>query len=482
MNSPNLKKIFKAVWSYKYIILIYLLVLLLCAPLFTLCKSTVPSADDFSYGAAARHALKDSGSVIKAVGAALKNTADRYMDWQGTYSSIFIMSMQPGIFSVALYRTASLVLLIIFFLCPLFLALVLNRFLFRKEAKILYVLSAVYTLLAVQFWASMLEGIYWFNASWYYTFSFEMVLLMIAVTVIFEKTKSKKVRITSYIFMLLFSFFLGGTNYPQLLLLTVGYSAFILMIFRRRNPKKWMYAINWAVLGLFIGINVFAPGNFGNYGKHINLHYTALKMIEVFTNEISGNAAYPLALAALVICFPFILKMIKKSEVKFINPALLAAASFLIIFSMYTPPAFIFHNEGGLRQINIRVMATLFMIFVNVINCIGYYVKRDTRRTFSLNPIVAAVLIVMLFVTSFSDGKVMQAWSIRAKYQILGLEVSNFTVKMDRIYSDLEDENIKVVDLTDLPTSEFFMSNKNSFTGYNVKSFYRKDELIYKKE
>lgn len=482
MNLIKPKRFIITVWSYKYVILTYLIVLVLCSPLFSLCKSAVPSADDFWYGVAARHALDESGSVFKAIGAAAQTTFEKYMSWQGTYSSIFIMSLQPAIFSLKLYRISSFLLLIIFFLCPFFLAYVLNRFIFKKGAKVLYVLSALFSFLSLQFWASMLEGIYWFNAAWYYTFSFDMVLLLISVTVIFEKTASKKGRITSFILMLLFSFFLGGTNYPQLLLLTVGYTFFIIMIFLRKNPKKWMYAINWMTLGLFIAANVFAPGNYGNYGRHVNIYYTGLKMIDIFTSEVSSNAAYPLAVAVLVICFPLIVKMVKNAEIRFLQPIYFAVASFLIVFSMYTPAAFVFHNAGGLRQINIRMVVTLFMIFTNVINGIGFVAKKEINRNFSLNPIVAAVLIIMLFGASFSDSKIMKAWSIQAEYKIMGLEVSNFTVKMDRIFDDLENDDLKIVDLSNLPTSELFMSHKNCFKDYNVRTFYNKDEIRYNKE
>ncbi len=482
MNSIKFKNFLRTLWKYKYVILAYLLVLFLTIPLFSLCKSAVPSADDFVYGAAARQAYVETGSVFSVAVAAAKHTINRYLFWQGTYSSIFIMSAQPAVFSLNLYRIAAFVLILICFLCPLFLAYVLNKYMFKSKDKVLYILSAIYSFLVLQFWASVLEGIYWFNGAWYYTFSFEMVILMIAVTVIFEKTQSRRARIVSYIFMLLLSFFLGGTNYPQLLMLTVGYSFFILMIFIRRNPKKWMYVANWLALGIFIAINAFAPGNMGNYAKHVNLQYTALCMLQNFTSEVTSNAAYGLSLASLLTAFPFIAKMSEKSDMKFIKPVYLAIASFLTVFCMYMPSAFIFHNAGPLRQQNARTMAELLLLFVNIINCIGYYVKKEKGQKFSLNPAVSAILIVMLIGTSFSGDKLMKAWSIRAEYSILGMEVSRFTGRMNDIFSELEDENIKSVDLTSIPTNEMLMPDVYSFINYDVNGFYGKEEVIYKKD
>ena len=476
------KKALNTVWDYKYVILAYAVILVLTIPLFSLCKSAVPSADDFVYGMPARKAFVETGSVLSAVQAAGKRTFESYLTWQGTYSSIFIMSLHPAVFSLKLYRFAAFMLIVITFICPMFLAYCLNRHIFKNNNKITYILAACYSFLTLQFWTSALEGIYWFNGAWYYTFSFEMLIVMIAVTIIFEKTQSKKARIASYVLMLAFSVFLGGTNYPQLLLMTVGYSFFILLIFIRRNPKKWMYAINWVVLGVFIAVNAFAPGNMTNYAKHINLKYTALCMVENFTAEFSSNPAVSLTLAVMLLSLPLIFKMVKSAQIKFIKPYLLVLASFFMLFSMYTPSAFIFHNAGPPRQENVRMMVMLLLVYINAINISGYYISKYEEKKFSLNPVIAGILLFVLLGSAFTGGKIMNAWSIRAQYSILGLEVSNFTVKMNEAFSKLEDGDIKSVDLSGLPTNEMLMSDKNSFINYDVGGFYGKEKVIYKKD
>ena len=112
----QIKKICKKIWELKYIILLYIVLLLVLMPIFSLSKSAVPSADDFWYGKMARTAYVESGSLFKTIGAAIQRTVIAYNTWQGTYSSIFIMSMQPAVFSIQLYRLAPILLILIMFI------------------------------------------------------------------------------------------------------------------------------------------------------------------------------------------------------------------------------------------------------------------------------------------------------------------------------------------------------------------------------
>ena len=62
-----------------------------------------PAGDDYAYGVAAHLAWTDTHSLSAVLAAAVSNVKGYYTSWQGTYSSIFLMSLQPAIFSQRLY-------------------------------------------------------------------------------------------------------------------------------------------------------------------------------------------------------------------------------------------------------------------------------------------------------------------------------------------------------------------------------------------
>ena len=80
-------------------------------PLLLLGRYAVPAADDFSYGSLAHVAFVESGSVMDAAAAAFDKTLESYYSWQGTFSAIFLMALQPAVFSEALYALTPLIML-----------------------------------------------------------------------------------------------------------------------------------------------------------------------------------------------------------------------------------------------------------------------------------------------------------------------------------------------------------------------------------
>ena len=64
---------------------------------------TGPCCDDDTYGVQTHGAWKAAGSLLAVLKAALDTTAEYWPEWQGTYSSIFLMALSPGILNEKLY-------------------------------------------------------------------------------------------------------------------------------------------------------------------------------------------------------------------------------------------------------------------------------------------------------------------------------------------------------------------------------------------
>ena len=77
-------------------IVIYVLTIL---PILFLGIYDYPCADDYSYASATRQVWLQSHSVWQVLKEAAATSASRYQTWQGTFTSIFFMALQPAIWT-----------------------------------------------------------------------------------------------------------------------------------------------------------------------------------------------------------------------------------------------------------------------------------------------------------------------------------------------------------------------------------------------
>ena len=80
-------------------------------PVLALAFYSHPAGDDYAYGLAAHLAWKETHSIISVLKAAVQNVAGYYNTWQGTYASIFLMSLQPAVISQRLYPLTTFLML-----------------------------------------------------------------------------------------------------------------------------------------------------------------------------------------------------------------------------------------------------------------------------------------------------------------------------------------------------------------------------------
>ena len=204
--------------SYKAIKWMAILVLAaLVLPLLLLGHCAVPAADDFSYGAPAHLAYTQSGSLIPAVAAAVDKTVESYMSWQGTFSAIFLMALQPAVFSETFYALTPFIMLTAlivgtFVFCGAFFGDILGL---NNEmcSTIAALLSALFT----QLIPSPVQGFYWYNGAVYYVF-FHALLLTACATSIRLVRSGGLFRTLSLCFLALL---IGGGNYVTALSATI---------------------------------------------------------------------------------------------------------------------------------------------------------------------------------------------------------------------------------------------------------------------
>ena len=69
-------------------------------------------ADDWHYGVWAHLVLEDTGgNVLAAIVEAIRQVGVTWVDWQGTYTAILLMGLEPGVFGEGVYVVAAWIIM-----------------------------------------------------------------------------------------------------------------------------------------------------------------------------------------------------------------------------------------------------------------------------------------------------------------------------------------------------------------------------------
>ena len=128
------------------------ILLLSLVPMLSLAQYAVPMADDLGYGVPVYYALQNGHSLWAAI---WDNILYTYQNWQGTYSSVVLFSLQPAVFGEEYYLWTTYIMVAITIL-PVFFTLWSMKTLPRWAVL---VLGSVISLLSVQGLPSPGEGI-----------------------------------------------------------------------------------------------------------------------------------------------------------------------------------------------------------------------------------------------------------------------------------------------------------------------------------
>lgn len=143
-----------------------------------------PQGDDFEYGAYAHQAIEAGYGLQGALGGAAKMVAKSYKIWQGTFSSIFLMALQPGIWGEEYYHLTPLLLIglllsaLFFFMDSLFRKVCGAK---KREVFLLFLLAAF---LMTQLVPAQVSAFYWWNGAIHYTGAIAFLLYMVSLSLI----------------------------------------------------------------------------------------------------------------------------------------------------------------------------------------------------------------------------------------------------------------------------------------------------------
>ena len=381
----------------------------------------VPQVDDFRYGSLTKHIWDTTHNFSQVIRKALAVVEQTYFDWQGTYSAIFLMALQPGIFGTEYYSISTPFILFSLLLGIYFFIGMLVKYVLHGNTAEWLGISTVICISCINYVPFPVEAFYWYNGAVYYTFYFALELVLFALFILYWNSKGASRTLSAIIICVLCPFIAGG-SYAVALLSSV--LLFLLLIYA--VVKKERQPIVCVGLLLMIGcllISILAPGN----NNHTQMSMSGVKAVAIAVLRavefsilfiVKWFQTPVLMLAAITGILSW--GMVDRVDFRFKYPLLLFIASVLIIAIGFTPTLYTIERVGPDRLIDMQFYLFITLLSFNVYYLTGWLKKQvfkdiDTRLfhisvlTKRLLPIALAGVFVLNCIPNSSKSLTRRA-------------------------------------------------------------------------
>ena len=408
MAEKNDKKKFDILYGIddRYVSIILVAVfLLLLVPIIYLGKYNFMKADDYSYGAYAHRAFVETGSFFEAFKGALQSVKTNYYAWQGTFSSIFLMSFAPYIFNYRFYKLVPLFMTFMITFSSFFLSFTLiKKVLKQDKISLTIIVGTLLSLLMIERLYTVPGALYWYNASVHYIFAECIFFILSALFIhICITPKTSMAVILSAICMLL-SVEVGGSNYSTILTGLVTLISLTILVFILKKERTFLLFPSIFVYSVSFVINVTAPGNNAR-----GAYYEGMDPVMSILNSFKSTFLFSLewfdvyTIAVMLILIPVFVKCVSKTGFKFRFPLLVFIFSICLISTGFTSSYYALGNSGLSRTINVVKMTWQILLLFNEAYLIGWIKKNiikdkkeQKERNIPLIVLIGSLLVILL--------------------------------------------------------------------------------------
>ena len=420
------------------------LMLLMLYPLVRLTLYAVPYYDDYAYGTYLHNTVIAGGSLWDCIMAAVEHTRMMWYAFQGTFSSIFFMSMMPAAFGEQYYFLGPLFLIVIFLIGIAAFVTVLVRGVLKADwyqNLLMVFLTQAFLIILIH---SAQQGFYWYNGGMHYVGGYAHMLLMLSLLLylvfVGEFSRGRLVRVKAVLVILgtmVYALFTSGSNFVTTLqgLVLVASLAGLGIVLKKKSTLLMIPAGIVYIIGFCV--NVMAPGNNVRNGLYDGWGYSAPEAIlRSFTEgfhwffEFTGWGT----LLFLLFLFPIIYRIVKASNLKFSYPVLVLLWSVCLYATGFTPSLYATGRIDLSRVRNVIHFTLQLLLIFNEVYWTGFvcrYLEKRRGKGLSWDgrPIwwmygVWAVCFLLVFATT--EDKIGGFSPYGAYYYIHSGEAYNF--------------------------------------------------------
>ncbi len=243
---------------------IVVFIILTMIPILYLSFFAFPVADDFSNTIVINKVIQtENFNIILLIKTIIDHVVEIYLSWQGTYSSVFIMALQPGVFGEQYYFATVWVMM----------GATLFGFLFSGKnlmdsidvnGKTGCFIGLLVWFYFIQTMPSPREGLFWFNGAVHYMPFSALVLIVNSMLIKGYVRGFKKSRVALISVM---GFILSGgnqlTSFLSIIILSMLLSFILFFDKFKKNYKPILFPYFSSIIGFII--MAVAPGNANRY-------------------------------------------------------------------------------------------------------------------------------------------------------------------------------------------------------------------------
>lgn len=478
---------------------IYMILFLMLFPTLFVSRYARPVVDDFDYGVYTHEIIQNGGDVFELLKAAIYTCKEVYMTFQGTYSSCFLMSLQPGIFGEELYGITTWILIGLIF-CGFFVFFrsLKKHILKDKEYKSLY-WALLSTVVIVMGLPSPAQGLYWYVGAMHYIpwMMLWICNVSLLINIYYEQKASRRwfYAVLSCICSILIS---GGnqlTAFGNILMLLIVSGIFL---YRRKEYIPAGISLIVAIAGFVI--MVIAPGNavrqsvFQRPGVLKTIIMGALYVLKWTMEWVNG-----VSILAILLFLPLIFRLAKtlKNTILCRNPIIVFLLSAMVFCGMACVPFFAMGGFGEGRTINVLWIYFMIIVLFNIICFFGWLDQRNnllqTLNSYVISQnmwlklgIYMVALVVVGICSSGATGE--YSTSVKAVREYANGEIPTYAMENDarfKIYNDSEITDVVVDPLSEKPSLLYVNDigeNSNLWPNTSIRFYYHKDTVVVREK
>ena len=469
---------------------LYLIVFIIFAasvlPIWYIGRYQTMSLDDYYFGTMTHMAWKLTGSLSWVFKAACEQVKFYFYAKQATYSSVFLMSAFPGVWSGKYYFLVPFILssMIIGSVTAL-VHTVISDCMGIKSRYLTGIANMVLLFVIIQTVPYPLEGIFWYNGSVHYVFMESMLFFEAAIILHGMHSEKRSTHIWTLIAASVLGIIVGGGNLITGLQACVLTGLHVLTVIcgnisaKKENgflsrigvgkldKRTYLYFIPEAVTLIGYAVNITAPGNAERQATSVQMN-PVMAIIRSFYSCLTHGVSWigPMAIVGFALITVILAAVLINSAKRFIHPLFLLCISICVLAAMYTPTFYAMSEDAPSRVLNIIYIAEYTAIFINIANALGYlYSKRESAGTdkgeffkllFDLTgnalPKITAVLgiaILLIFILCADKNEYVTTSAVRSIANGEAARYHEQSIKRHEILSDESDLNPVIEAYTD---------------------------------
>lgn len=361
---------------------VWIILILSVIPVLLLAFCAFPCADDFSYGLETARCVAQGENFGEILSVAAKQTASIYRSWQGSFSAVFLMQLQPAAFGEKFYPLTTFLMLLALVggTMLLFWELLVKRCGALKGEY--FLLTGAVLFLTINGCYFPAEGFYWFNGAVYYTFFYGLGLMLLALTARAARVTGKGDRLFSGLAAAILAVVVAGGNYTTALscFLLLG-TALVWALLQKNRMFSISFLLLLAITLLFGGSFLFSILAPGNGVRQAAVGGAANPILAIFLSFVLGgyiflnSLTFPVVLAFACIT-PVVYRIAKRTGFSFPVPVLFSGFSLCLFCAQCAPPLYALGINVPERLLNIIYFSFYPLILINLLYWCGWFAKK----------------------------------------------------------------------------------------------------------